>query len=185
MKSFKEFLEEKNYNEMDADLPKDIPQHIANPAPKVQTAQNNFGSMGSYLPTNWRYANEKTSKAGPNLNMEMNKYKNDIISFLQEAGAKDNQAIKNIAEDIVQDLIEQDPSGRSLDKIPSLKGHQEVKSKGLLQFDSNFASLDRSVEAIKNLYLNKSKLQNLSERKAIWSQIEGDIMIKSLQDAGK
>lgn len=183
MKTFKQFLEQKLYNEMDADLPKDTPQHIANPTPQVKTVTGNFGSMGSYLPKHWKYANEKTFKTGPNVNIEMNKYKNDIISFLKEAGAEHEEAIKSIAEDIVQDLIELDPSGESLIKIPSLKGHQEVKAKGILQIDSPFESLDRSIESIKNLYL-----KNHPERKATWDKIDGDIninAIKSLQNAGK
>lgn len=183
MKTFKQFLEQKLYNEMDADLPKDTPQSIVNPPAKVKTATGNFGNMGSYLPKHLDYANEKTFKTGTNVNMEMNKYKKDIISFLQEAGARDNEAIKNIADDIVQDLVELDPSGRSLEKIPSLKGHQEVKAKGILQIDSPFESLDRSIESIKNLYL-----KNHPERKATWNKIDGDISIKtinSLQDAGK
>ena len=165
MKTFKQFLEQKLYKEMD------MPP--ANPPAIVKQAD----FKGSYLPKHDKYANEKTFKTGANVNTEMNKYKDDITSFLKEAGAKDNKAIENIAEDIVQDLVELDPSGESLKKISYLKGHQEVKAKGIFQIDSPFESLDRSIEFIKNLYL-----KNHPERNATWNKIDGDINIKSLQD---
>lgn len=191
MKTFKQFLEQKLYNEMDADLPKDTPQHIANPTPQVKTVTGNFGSMGSYVPKTgyhldqkYRSSYNKTYQIGPEVYKKMKEHEKDIKSFLKEAGAEDNAAIESIAKDIVQDLVRENPSGDYLNKIPSFKSHQEVKAKGILQIDSPYESLNRSIESIKDLYLTKHP-----ERNRTWDQIDGDMMLNTtlnyLKDTGK
>ena len=205
MKTFKQFLEQKLYNEyggMDADIPK-TPETPAYVKQYVNQGTKGLG-IQTYFPTvfpNSTFSQpEDTSAAGPEIVRNTENEINNINLFLKELGVSPTE-IKEIQKAIESDFLHYSKGKLHSDyknlfkNIPSYKTYNDILTDKNVSVDvirkiKADKYFDKAIEQIGKLYLyvlgdTDRKNEDFKNRKQTWQFIEGFYGLRRSLDSSK